>query len=314
MLIHTDNMRGLLHELRGEPIQDAVCVLRGKEAAVAVLCDGAGSYTAADEGARVMAAAMAHFLQKSMDKLIHLPEQVVRCLFAERIDQVMRRQIQLHPERFAADPCAMASTVLCVGYRPASGEYISVQLGDGAIVAQDGSGDLSRVFDPPDFGREFVTALTCMDKPELLQYIQVKKGTAKSLMLLSDGAQGLFYSLDGSVTDYAHAFVSDFQRAAGKAFVEQKHRFLEEYAPGDDFSVCVLAGGAPTELRTADFDYRARGDLHRRRLRDRRIRRQFCRYSDALDSGFPRKTAIRRAGWGKNGAWKAADAEKKLIR
>lgn len=291
MIIHELTRQGLSHDLAGTSCQDStVCFSKrvdGKDIVAIALADGAGSYSRCQEGGQWMAWRAAALMANEYNRFKAMDDRAVIRKFISLIACTLQ---QLHRQFPGENEEAFASTLLVCGFIPSTGEYLALQLGDGAIIIEDGSG-VHRPMLPFEDGSH--SYLTTSSQEEQRRQMLVYRGKAERVMLTSDGAADFLYDEGGGaspwskwVFDCAHAY-------NGHRFKAMMNRFLdEEYVPVDDFSLILLERGVPSQLPMPE------APMNHHYPKRQKAARAYHRYSLARESGLPPRKAARRAGWG----------------
>jgi hypothetical protein len=180
--------RGTSHAKSGEKRQDAFAssTPKGKRAPlIAVLCDGAGSARMGGQGAALIARVMASKAREQCCKSLGaLPDNVVRSWVAEARDRVAKAAAKrdLEPRDFAA-------TMICV--ISDGSETLVAHIGDGAVVARDGTDQLWHVLSWPAHGEYASTTFFVTDEPEPKLVLQRRTGPICALVAFTDGLERL---------------------------------------------------------------------------------------------------------------------------
>ncbi|HEY1245141.1 MAG TPA: PP2C family serine/threonine-protein phosphatase, partial [Hyphomicrobiaceae bacterium] len=188
----------------------AASVLRppsGLEVLVASLADGAGSAERADAGARLATSVSVEVVVEALaDGAAGVKDAPALLRFAAEQARLAVAALAGHEEQDVAD---FASTLL-VALLHAEGGAIG-QIGDGAVVARNGSG----VWQPilwPDHG-EYVNTTRFLTDPDGLDHLRVEDipGCVESICLFSDGLERLVLDLRAR-TAHAPFFDAVFRR------------------------------------------------------------------------------------------------------
>ena len=160
---------------------------------VIVVSDGAGSASLADVGAQTAVNAAMEYLRKYLPTFDPFNESEEAEAFLTRVLQAARNAVEEEAENRSATPRDLAATliVLAVNARAA----IAAQIGDGASVLQDGTGQL-KAFTAPQQG-EYVNETTFLISPDYLKAAQFRheRGSFTHAAVFSDGLQRLALKL-----------------------------------------------------------------------------------------------------------------------
>ena len=283
-MIYATLRQGGIHAFERVPCQDCIHTLRRGSVQAAALCDGAGSLPGAYQAAHAFSRAMCQWIAENLPRLLRMPEERVRLLAADRIEEVLSDLALGHPEAKSAFGC----TLLLCAMDMKTGASLCLQLGDGLIAECRGTGAVPLSL--PNQGREHrSTYLTTSSRETILARMQVIRGRdGQAFFLMSDGAEGAFYRIDGQrVTPTAGLFpelLQEFQLRPRAFHQMMEYLLAARIKPTDDFSLGILCRDAPPLPPSP-------GPC--------RVQKSYARYLAARRSGASPLSACRLAGWRK---------------
>jgi len=181
-LAHAVEAAGTSHLERGTPCQDAALAAAGPRAAVAVLCDGAGSAPLSHEGARAVSTALRAWLPVHHRRLCALPLPDARAAITLEAQRALL-------ERAAALGVEVRALACTLAFASVDGDSALVgNLGDGVVGGLSG-GESTTLLGPMrgEFANETVF-VTSRHAAEHLQLAQLPAATVDGFALMSDGA------------------------------------------------------------------------------------------------------------------------------
>jgi len=206
------SVRGVGHERSGQPCQDAHAWRRvGGRVLAACIADGAGSAPLSEDGARIASEsaidAIALALESALPETDDAWSDVL--LTAARAS---RTAVETEAVRREIDARDFASTLILAAAHP-SGIAI-VQIGDGAAVVRDQSGELSAITIPQN--GEYLNETIFLVSPSAIETAQVVvwRGEPAQFALFSDGLQTIALSAKESAP-YGPFFDPLFRFAGG---------------------------------------------------------------------------------------------------
>ena len=281
MYMYAANVAGFVHRDKGRESQDSVARSFRKGVSALALCDGAGSYLFAGEGAREMSRRAARQMARGFRRYAKMPEEQLRGEMAELIAATLFRLRRKYGCEEVEN--AFASTLICVGCDAKTGEYLAVHLGDGLFLAEDGEGVKCTPTGRYGTGdRARATVLTTAPAGMLMREMRIQRGRAERLVMASDGGENRLYRREWNHNAPTPALGVLLDRLE-EAPSSQRSQTLTEvlqyaFRPMDDLSVGILSRRPAGE------------DLERP---------EFLRYALAREAGLSRNAAARRAGWGR---------------
>jgi len=286
MFTYQMTMTGGMHRFSSIPCQDYIVIEKAHGIIAACLCDGAGSYDLAGQGAFGMARMISKYIAGDFNQLFMADDDRVRRSILRQIRSTLCRLSNWHdvPED------EFGSTLLAVA---TDGKYyLAVMLGDGMIISRNANtGCLRPVAMPDRQGSLNATCLTTSSPEEIMSRLRIVRGEVCSedaFCLTSDGAERALYNSDGAVAPIVstlmHAVVDTPEMVDDlyRNLVEQKIR------PMDDFSTAILVAREPSLACLTG----GRTDPT-----SRRIGRSMQCYLKARSRGFSRRKAASEAGW-----------------
>lgn len=188
------SVQGTSHVKSGQPCQDAHCwkVLSGN-ILVAAIADGAGSAQRADLGAQVTVQAVVQAVVSQASKLpLPAAEAEWRSLLRYAIKSA-RASVEQAADLCQAEPKDLAATVILAIATP---DLVAVaQVGDGAAVLSDRSGNIESLTVPP--AGEYINETVFITSDSALETVQLQlwHGTPAQIAIFSDGLQMLALKL-----------------------------------------------------------------------------------------------------------------------
>lgn len=203
---------GLRHQLKNEKGQDSFCCFQDDEFIFACVSDGVSSAKYSRLGAMLVTFEAIRFLRLYAEKSIFFDEKK-RNLFIKELIISLKERIKRSAELHGYNVQEYASTVLlCIRYQD---HFISVQLGDGAIVISADKFKLHRLpTNTPDKLRKNLTYSTYdLFTENWEKLVTVTTGDCKSLFMFTDGVSPLYQQLE-NLGDFciANAFYSSADR------------------------------------------------------------------------------------------------------
>jgi len=248
---------GSSHQKNGRPCEDAYAARERPDGTlILAVADGAGSAPRAAEGAACAVAAAVDALDRSLSaRSTPLDDAGWRALLAgvaaEARSALEFLAVLAPPTSAEPDPAddtaeplrALATTLLLVAITPA--RVAALQIGDGAVVLEDGLGKM-QALTAPDQG-EYVNETVFLTSPDYAERAQVAVAAPpamRGLALFTDGIQMLALNLaDG--TPHGPFFAPLFTFAAGGSATDAAlAAFLQSErvsARTDDDKTLVLA-------------------------------------------------------------------------
>lgn len=285
---------GAIHRLQGVSCQDHAAFFRKGSVGAIASCDGAGSLSHPDEGAKAVSQLIVRWLAEHFDRLYEMHETILR----NQLMEVLVAELNNVAQHLHEPPDELGSTLMAVCADQRDGRYMTVHIGDGVIAAIDGQHSNLTVLSAPERGaceEGNATYLTsCIGQcPE---HIRIKKGTAgqiKQFMLLSDGAENSLYcdngmTLSPSLKEFFSLLLSEGQEVFAQLLTSTIRKVIK---PMDDFSINMLCCVPVSSLRAAGYD------PCRDNLRARRIAKMLLKYGRARDENYSVANAVRKVGW-----------------
>ena len=138
---------GLQHENAGGRCEDAWASVRcqlpsGHEALAVCVSDGAGSAANGRVGARLTSRVLAYWLVENAEKVFNIVESEKKRWIASTLKRVLRRAAEMQGSEIKSYACTVVAVLTVT-----DGRWLSVHLGDGAIVGRFG-GELKAVSVP----------------------------------------------------------------------------------------------------------------------------------------------------------------------
>jgi hypothetical protein len=188
------SVRGTSHAAHGQPCQDANAWAVAGGLLLAAVADGAGTAPLAEHGATAAVAAAVQSLRGSVDS-----GQVSDAASACRaIRDAFAAALAAVEAEAAARDADLRNLATTLGVVVAAPEWITAaQVGDAAVVVDDGSGALRTVGGVA--GSEYLNETVFLTSPGVLDELApaVREGTHRHLALMSDGLQMLALRIPG---------------------------------------------------------------------------------------------------------------------
>ena len=179
------SVTGTSHEHEGTACQDAHAWQHNDHATVLAVSDGAGSATHGGTGALLATTAATMYLAGALGRR-HAPRVFKRVL--QQTVEHTRRAIEQAATARGHDVKHYATTLLAAVLQR---DYIGIiQMGDGAIIIQDGDGTLRVLTTQQD--REYVnevTFLTCGNYHDELRISVLRARRIRAVCLITDGVE-----------------------------------------------------------------------------------------------------------------------------
>lgn len=202
------SVRGRSHETTGEPCQDAHAVACHGDLLIAVVCDGAGSASHSDHGARHGAQCIVDALARRMSSSFDPDDPEVRVQVTDAIG--LARDTVLD----ALDGCD-ASLSDChatvVGCMASPSGVLFFQIGDGAGAATAGDEMTTICLSQPENG-EFADTTFFYTQASWKEHLRFTSSSAPAdlVLLMSDGAMG--FAMAKGCLDIERRFVAPVTR------------------------------------------------------------------------------------------------------
>ena len=240
------SVRGTSHVRTGHPCQDAHAWAELEGGAVAVAAaDGAGSAAHAEHGAQAAVRAALEALRQGGAPPASAGE------WRERLGAALvagRAAVEAAAAGMGAETRELATTLLVAVLEP--GRVAAAQVGDGAVVAQDGAGAMHALTLPPR--AEFANETVFLTMPGAVEGAQtvVWEHPARHLAIFTDGLQGLALRLPAG-TPHEPFFTPLFRFAAEAPPAPEAEEALAAFLSGprvtaraDDDLTLLLAARA----------------------------------------------------------------------
>ena len=230
---------GLKHKLTNEQNQDAFQVAKTSDGIqIIALCDGCSSAAFPKLGADVASLQAVNFAKSyPMLQDVFFDEEKAT-VFANTLLDSIRSCIANLQENFG--PAALASTFLFAVF--SQGHYLTIQLGDGAIVVSK-SGKMQMLpTKQPKTDRQNVTYSTCdlLLRKSFDEIVTVTTGEADHLFLMTDGMRVLYTPVVDSPTFHALSMANAFYSPENRLDMLSKLTEICSSATMDDATlVCV---------------------------------------------------------------------------
>ena len=220
------SVRGTSHEKTGQPCQDAHgWNVLPEGVLVAAVADGAGSAPLGEVGSDVAARTVVDFLTVKLAWPWPQADQGWQLLLTDAINAA-RNAVEAAAAEREVSPRDLATTLIVV---IATTEFVAAaQVGDGAAVVSDSTGDVLALTAPQS--GEYINETTFLISPDALDKTQVTvwRGTPAQVAVFSDGLQMLALKLPEG-TPHAPFFAPLFR------FVAQVTDEVEAQAQLTDF-------------------------------------------------------------------------------
>lgn len=217
------SVAGVSHAKSATPCQDAHGYkILPNGILIAAVADGAGSASLAEVGAEIavrvgLTELETRLLKSAGSELqadgVTLPsERSLDIAGLHTILQAVRSALEAEAEARETPLRELATTLLLVIASEIS--VTALQVGDGAIIASDATGEVFAITTPPD--AEYANATTFMTSPDAIESAQIAQlsRSVSALALFSDGLQRLALKMpDG--TPHAPFFAPLFRFASG---------------------------------------------------------------------------------------------------
>lgn len=199
---------GRRHRQENAACEDVSLCIETQSICFYALADGQSGKRYCREGAQAVLRALAAYLERrTVPALLRSYGDEVQYA----LTRVIRRTIERLSEEYRTDGAEFSSTIVALAIDPQTGTYLSIHLGDGAIVGV--RRDMEPVLlSPPEHtltGR--CTWLTT--SPDLLRHVRLGKGTAETvdrMVLATDGASMLCRG--SRIAKRAEAMLCDLER------------------------------------------------------------------------------------------------------
>lgn len=296
MYMNIANQAGFLHIEKNQTSQDYISKVCRRGVNAMCLCDGAGSYSKTDVGAKFLSRRLAGFMSDQFYNLLKLPEvEIVR----RTVDEIRACISELRLCGGCDSPNAYASTAICCAMEAATGRYIAVQLGDG-FLGEIRSGGVRRLIRQISYGQgdqARATMLSTASPRALLSAVQVVRGQSDGVLMCSDGAEGWLYDRFGNARELSGKLV-DSVKQVGPAMAEKLlAHTARSFKSFDDISIGLMIRGNP-EADALGF---VPGSVipHRRGMQKKATLKKVSEYSRNRDRGLSPKVSTRHAQWGR---------------
>ncbi len=275
--------QGGIHIFEGIPCQDNVYSIRRGNIQAVVLCDGAGSLDGALAASSVFSKTFCEWALFHSDVLYALPETRIRLLVADQIETILNRLCS----EFSGNRQSFGCTLLLCLSDLSSSKALVLQLGDGLVVEVRPRAK-TRPLSIPSRGTEHrSTFLTTNNRETILSQLQVfRRSGDASYFLMSDGAEGAFYRLEGSspvLTNVFESMLTEFLFRPSSFLQDMDHLLKNHIRPTDDFSLALLCADAPSPDAFSPLC--------------KRLARKYSRFLAARRLGQSVISAARSAGW-----------------
>ena len=185
------SVRGTGHVKTGKPCQDSVhhCVEPVSGALIAAVADGAGSAEMSEIGSRIAVEASVEAARVSLAQTSALLGEGYLRDLARASVFIARSQVESEARRLGVEVRDLSTTLILV--ISVGGLLASAQIGDGAVVTRDESGEYSLLTTPQrgEYANETVF-LVSRDALESLQ-ITVERVGVERLAMFTDGIQNI---------------------------------------------------------------------------------------------------------------------------
>lgn len=200
---------GQQHEQENTACEDVCVSIETERLRFYALADGQSGKRYCREGAQAVLHALAAYIRRT--SVAALLRQSYEDEVQYALTRVIRSTIEALSESYQAEAAAFSSTVIALAVDPQTGEYLSVHLGDGAILGV--KKDMEPVLlSPPENGMTSrSTWLTT--SPDALRHVRLRRGKTCAidrLVLVTDGASMLCRGV--RITRRAEALLCDLER------------------------------------------------------------------------------------------------------
>lgn len=235
-----DSKTGLKHKLTNEQNQDTFQVAKTSDGIqIIAVCDGCSSATFPKLGADV-ASLQAIAFTRAYSRLYDVfGDEEKATVFANTLLDSIRSCIANLQEDFGG-PAALASTFLFAVF--SHGHYLTIQLGDGAIIVSKNRKMHLLPTKQPKTDRQNVTYSTCdlLLRKSFDEIVTVTTGEADHLFLMTDGMRVLYTPVVDSPTFHALSMANAFYSPENRLDMLSKLTEICSSATMDDATlVCV---------------------------------------------------------------------------
>lgn len=177
---------GSIHNENHEPMEDVVCKRKTDDMFFWGLADGQSGKEHCVLGGRAVLGAIVEYISEK--GITSLSQRIYTDEIRYELIQVIRKQIDALTETYRADRREFSSTLVICAINPRTGEYMTVHLGDGCIVAVTKESAVSMISMPDNGITGGYTWLTTSENA--LMHLRICYGNIekiKCFYLMSDG-------------------------------------------------------------------------------------------------------------------------------
>jgi hypothetical protein len=217
--------RGVSHIKTEVRCQDAsTCLAPTPGSLVAVVCDGAGSAAFGGEGASLTCRTIARRAADHLRSFHELPEDQKLWEWTNEVrDSLARASANRHVGRKS-----FAATLVAAIVTPTS--YVSLHIGDGAIVGRNAATGHWQTVSWPHHGQYASTTYFITDEPKIQMRVNRQKRDFDALAVFSDGIERL--ALSFSKSEPHGPFFDSMFRAVGASKAKGCDRDLSQKLAG----------------------------------------------------------------------------------
>ena len=248
---------GIKHQRKGQRSQDKVGVYSDQHIAIAVVSDGCSSCAHSRIGAATVVYTAInfgrnHLMARSFYHFDDMKQFVNELLAAIRVNLVRMSQLQSIPT-----VAELSSTMIFTAFY--KNRYITVQLGDGAVIIQKGDGSIKKLDSKhPIQAQQNVTYSTQdLFYPNFSKAITVSRGSATGALLMTDGLSPIYRVLDPDNMENIHImfFINSFySRQESRKAMEEISKICAGITFDDTTIACVSSPGRDMMHKLSDTE------------------------------------------------------------
>lgn len=229
------------HRRRNETLQDVVLISQENGLSIFGLADGQSGRSHSAEGGRCVLNRIADCIKA------HGLREFARCSYQDELKYVLMRNIRraladLKDELGLSDVRELSSTLMMIAVDEKTGEYMTIHLGDGAIIGARSDGSIRIVSEPENGMTSQYTYLSTSD--DAMMHLRIAFGRIHSysrIVMVTDGAASICRGSNISLR--SRRLIQEAQR-------DDFAGILSADAPLDDASVIVVDVAPRTQRLT----------------------------------------------------------------